>query len=753
MIIKKIVETKSFIEEYSDVGELESSDDIGESSSNEGDEHIEKIYRNYWLENGYEIDIEEIRRIINFRIEYEIIKTKDFIENYMTIKELDDEGVIEELRRWYNTNAMECPLCNKMILTREAVEYNEEFIGKICRSCSEKEEEDINGIDKRIRELKKICDEMKIIITEGELLRLTSMGYTDGEILDEEFIEIFQENRNELEEELRKKLDKLLKEQAGIIDSEESGEKSDNEESEEDNTDESEKIGEILDPEEHEIWEENIEDFNENEFENNNENVINTEGFGLSQNSDSNSSLNIKDSDNESELSDYNLQDLFKEENIMGATRAEMLRALEGALGYAPNTLDGAVPAGQTVNERIEELHRENTFTRMGMAPIFNGKSDEDVNEWIEEIETKFESTGRNAGNNNVNITTFAIGGLKGSALRWYREMKKANAGNLVNWTNIANDNNLRERIREKFEGAEVRRTKMQELKYIKQRNDESVEDYATRFKKVLRIATRGNILADVYQVEDFINGLKTGLVEGVRLNDPANLNAVITRAKLVERVKNEKLMHEIKHKLQEKSAQEILTEYTGEYKKENEIYQKMQKPVNEKDVDDMSKMLEQFKAEILNGIERNQPRGNVNRNTNTRNTRIIRCFECNKEGHIRPECPQLRQGNNYRTQNNFNRNNNNERRNNNNNRNINLMDYERYNNNDRYNDNEYYNNYNNEKEMYPTLRSGRTYNRDINNDYNEMKIEDVPIPPKREYDMKMDIDGERKGGFSNKED
>ncbi|CAB4431064.1 unnamed protein product [Rhizophagus irregularis] len=295
-IIEKIVETKSFVEEYSDVGELESSDDIGESNSDEGDEHVERIYRNYWIENGHEIDIEEIRRIINFGVEYEIMKTEDFMENYMTIKELDDEGVIEGLRRWYNTNAMECPLCNKMILTREAVEYNEEFIGKICRSCSEREEEDTDGIDKRIRELKKICDEMKIIVTEGELLRLTSMGYTDGQILDEEFIEIFQENKNELERELRKKLDKLLREQAGII-NEGSDEEGDNEESEEDNIDESEKIGEILSPEEYEMWNENDEGFNENEFGNENENVINTGGFDLSQNSDSNNSLNIKNSD------------------------------------------------------------------------------------------------------------------------------------------------------------------------------------------------------------------------------------------------------------------------------------------------------------------------------------------------------------------------------------------------------------------------------------------------------------------------
>ncbi|PKY53008.1 hypothetical protein RhiirA4_470985 [Rhizophagus irregularis] len=166
--------------------------------------------------------------------------------------------------------------------------------------------------------------------------------------------------------------------------------------------------------------------------------------------------------------------------------------------------------------------------------------------------------------------------------------------------------------------------------------------------------------------------------------------------------------MHEVNHKLQEKNVQEILAEYTGEYKKENKIYQKMQKPVNEKDVDDMSKILEQFKAEMLNEIKRSQPRRNANRNTNTRNTRIIKCFECNEIGHIRPECPQLRQRNNYRMQNNFNRNNNNERRNNNN-RNINLMNYERYYDNNRYNDNEYYNDYeiyNYEKEIYPTLRS-----------------------------------------------
>ncbi|RGB23782.1 hypothetical protein C1646_774016, partial [Rhizophagus diaphanus] len=229
-IIRKIVETEGFVEEHSDVGELESSDNIEESN---------------------------------------------FMKNYMTIKELDDEEIIGELRKWYSTNVMECPLCNRMILIREAIEYDEEFKGKICKGCSEKEEENVKGVDKRIRELKKICDEMRIIVTEEELLRLTSMGYTDGEILDEEFIEIFQENKNELEKELKRKLNKLLREQAGIISSEESGEKSDNEESEKEDTDEPEKVGEILEPEEYEIWDENDKDYNENESGNDNENKSN----------------------------------------------------------------------------------------------------------------------------------------------------------------------------------------------------------------------------------------------------------------------------------------------------------------------------------------------------------------------------------------------------------------------------------------------------------------------------------------------
>ncbi|RGB23056.1 hypothetical protein C1646_775074, partial [Rhizophagus diaphanus] len=301
------------------------------------------------------------------------------------------------------------------------------------------------------------------------------MGYTDGDITNKDFIEKFQINKEKSGKEIKRILDeyleisvnedeeineenvlsmeemvqKLLKERNEVFgiateieiypfeeDDKEVKEKLneyilklENKEKDEYDTDESEKTEEILSLREYDEWDENIENIREDEIENN----INTEEFNLSQESDKNSLL-VNNSD----------------------------------------TKNAPLAIGQTINEKIEEVQRENVLARGIMTPIFSGKSDEDVNEWIEKIETKFESTERNAGNNNANITIYAIGGLKGPALRWYREINEANVRNVVNWTNENNDNNLKEKIRQKFEGVEVRRAKMQELKYMKQRNNES---------------------------------------------------------------------------------------------------------------------------------------------------------------------------------------------------------------------------------------------------------------------------------------
>ncbi|CAB4486085.1 unnamed protein product [Rhizophagus irregularis] len=612
---------------------------IKEAQKNEQDELIE--LKNNLEKLGYEIDVSEIQRIKKFGVNNQIMVTEEFIERYMEMIDLEDKELRKEIHKWLNENTTWCERC-------EIRWMNDMFRlgGTVCKDC---EEENIDEIDDRVKRLQKIFEDIGTIITEEELLRLTSMGYTDGEILDKEFIEIFQENKNESEKELKKKLDKLLKEQAGIIDSEESGERSDNEESEEDNTDDSEKIGEILSPDE--IWDEDIENFNEEEFEDEIENVINRGDIGLSQNSDTNSSLNIKNSDNESELSDYNLQDLFQENLLNMATENQIKRLIENALGYPANTLNAAVGAGGSLIERIENAGNEAGGTIS--IPLFYGKEDEDISDWVRQFEVAFTAVGKTAGANGVRQAAYAAAHLRGAAAQWYIEMKEVNAGHLVNWADVDNDNDLKHRIKRRFTREDVRRKKMLELRKTRQEVDESVEEYTRRFRQILRIATRGHALADEYQVDFYIEGLEPTIGYQVRRQNPGNLNGAIEIAVREEGAKDEFIRKAI--------GQPISTRIdTG---KDDNRQNMFAKPLNENYEDELAEIFKE-KAKIsklermvanmerrLNDDNRNRYRPNMGRRLNNGNrnsyqpnqNRVPTCFGCNRVGHYKNNCPEGR--------------------------------------------------------------------------------------------------------------
>ncbi|CAB4492631.1 unnamed protein product [Rhizophagus irregularis] len=612
---------------------------IKEAQKNEQDELIE--LRNNLEKLGYEIDVSEIRRMKKFGVNNRIMVTEEFIERYMGIIELEDRELRKEVHKWLNENTTWCERC-------EIRWMNDMFrLGKtICKDC---EEEDVDEINDRVKRLQKIFEDIGTIITEEELLRLTSMGYTDGEILDKEFIEIFQENKNESEKELKKKLDKLLKEQAGIIDSEESGEKSDNEESEEDNTDDSEKTGEILSPDE--VWDENIENFNEEEFEDEIENVINRGDIDLSQNSDTNSSLNIKNSDNESELSDYNLRDLFQENILNMATENQIKRLIENALGYPANTLNAAVGAGGSLIERIENAGNEAGGTIS--IPLFYGREDEDVSDWVRQFEVAFTAVGKTAGANGIRQAAYAAAHLRGAAAQWYNETKELNAGHLANWVDADNDNDLKHRIKRRFTREDVRRKKMLELRKTRQEVNESIEEYTRRFRQILKIATRGHALADEYQVDFYIEGLEPTIGYQVRRQNPANLNGAIEIAVREEGAKDEFIRRAL--------GQPINTRIDiGKDDNRQDMFVKL---LNENYEDELVKAFEE-KARIskleglvanmerrLNNDNRNRYRPNMGRRLNNGNrnsyqsnqNRVPTCFGCNRVGHYKNNCPERR--------------------------------------------------------------------------------------------------------------
>ncbi|EXX67813.1 hypothetical protein RirG_110950 [Rhizophagus irregularis DAOM 197198w] len=612
---------------------------IKERWKDEQDELIE--LKNNLEKLGYEIDVSEIQRIKNFGVNNRIIVTEEFIERYLRIIELEDRELRKEVHRWLNENTTWCERC-------EIRWMNDMFRlgGTVCKDC---EEEDIDEIDDRVKRLQKIFEDIGTIIIEEELLRLTSMGYTDGEILDKEFIEIFQENKNESEKELKKKLDKLLKEQAGIIDSEESGEKSDNETSEEDNTDDSEKTGEILSPDE--IWDENIENFNEDEFEDEIENVINRGGSDLSQNSDTNSSLNIKNSDNESELSDYNLQDLFQENISNMATENQIKRLIENALGFPANTLNAAVGAGASLIDRIENAGNE--AGGVISVPLFYGKEDEDVNDWVRQFEVAFTAVGKAAGANGTRQAAYAAAHLRGAAAQWYNEMKEVNVSHLVNWADVDNDNDLKHRIKRRFTREDVRRKKMLELRKTRQEVNESVEEYTRRFRQILRIATREHALAEECQVDHYIEGLEPTIGYQVRRQNPANLNGAIDIAVREEGAKDEFFRKVIGTPISARI----------DIGKDDNRQNMFAKPLSENYEDELVRAFEE-KARIskleglvsnierrLNNDNRNRYQSNMGRRLNNGNrnsyqsnqNRVPTCFRCNRVGHYKNNCPEGR--------------------------------------------------------------------------------------------------------------
>ncbi|RGB24383.1 hypothetical protein C1646_773193, partial [Rhizophagus diaphanus] len=126
----------------------------------------------------------------------------------MTIKELNDDEIIEKLRNWYSRNVIECPLCNKIILSREAIEYkNEDFEGKICKSCLEREENKDDEQSELI-ELKDDLEKLGYEIDVSEIQKIRNFGVNNKIMVTKEFMrkyfEIIELEGKELKEEIHK---------------------------------------------------------------------------------------------------------------------------------------------------------------------------------------------------------------------------------------------------------------------------------------------------------------------------------------------------------------------------------------------------------------------------------------------------------------------------------------------------------------------------------------------------------------------
>src|SRR6266480_2077892 len=341
------------------------------------------------------------------------------------------------------------------------------------------------------------------------------------------------------------------------------------------------------------------------------EDLINTEDLELK------SETNI--SETESESSEYNLDLLFEEDLVnMAVTDAQFQARMEAIFGAH--------------GENLRPIRKVNEFW---------GRDDEDPHEWCAEFEKVCAANGWAGNDNNVRRKNIAGSYLRGNAAEWY----ETDQGNIVQWHIDGNNDNFRERFKDYFSPQSKQIQWQLELTSIKQGLGESIEDYAKRFKKIMRKVNYVNALAEGVKVNYFIKGLNPLYITQVMMTVPADLNTAVARAKLLETGTQIAGLSVIRNTNQTEQDEEKV----GNDRVKRSTFMR-EKDVKKDELDDyinneLSNRFDKIVEIKLANMEQGG-RNNRNKSGNVRENEK-RCYNCNRSGHIARECNN-RERNNY---------------------------------------------------------------------------------------------------------
>jgi len=116
----------------------------------------------------------------------------------------------------------------------------------------------------------------------------------------------------------------------------------------------------------------------------------------------------------------------------------------------------------------------------------FNGREDEDIEQWISAVDRIGGALGiEDPDNDDCPRLNYALAHLNGPAADWYDTNKTPM--NITRWGSGNNDRQLKERLRTAFSTPERQQRWQQKMYETEQRPGENVESYAQRFREIAR--------------------------------------------------------------------------------------------------------------------------------------------------------------------------------------------------------------------------------------------------------------------------
>ncbi|RIA90505.1 hypothetical protein C1645_737822 [Glomus cerebriforme] len=141
--------------------------------------------------------------------------------------------------------------------------------------------------------------------------------------------------------------------------------------------------------------------------------------------------------------------------------------------------------------------------------PIFSGKEDEDVNDWVRQFEVVFTASGKAAGTNGTRQAAYAATCLRGLEPVLEYQVRRTNPANLNNAIDIARkekeakgqtgqERNMEEILKEETNKYKKVNPIVKELQNKEVKNDE-MDDLINRMKKMEAHVMRRNKMYDEY--------------------------------------------------------------------------------------------------------------------------------------------------------------------------------------------------------------------------------------------------------------